>query len=322
MLAHQRIPHALLFEGPEGTGKYLSAKILVQIVFCERLICPTEACGRCDSCHKLQEGQHPDLMELDGEAKNLKVGDIREAEAALRLRPLEAPYKVLLIPDADRMTIQAQNALLKTLEEPPGQAHIILSSSKVPILLPTVLSRCQRVSFLPIAGPDVAKWLQENQQVSKEVAELSAALAQGSLGKASALDFEALFEQRKYVERLDARLSPEAPEALVDALEMGAELAKDKDHLRQHLELLLVWLHDQLRLCTGVRLQELANRDRLSELQRLAQKRGLNEVLARAEATLEARRQLDLPYNLNVQMICEQFCLTLARQSELRRLPA
>jgi DNA polymerase-3 subunit delta' len=189
-LAAGKLPHALLFSGPAGVGKRLAALETAKALLCGRG--KGEACDACDACSRADRGLHPDLALIaPNEKQNVTIGDVRQLIAGVQLKPLEGPVRAALIDGADRMNEEAQNALLKTLEEPPHGAHILLIAAGEAGLLPTVLSRCQRVRFGPLSAGETREAL-GRAGVAAEEAELLAALAHGSPGRALELrDLEA-----------------------------------------------------------------------------------------------------------------------------------
>lgn len=320
LVAADRLAHALLFEGPEGVGKFTAAMALARGLLCRRPPRPAQSCGECASCVKQETGSHADLHLVTTEAARIKISEIREAERGLALRPVEGGRKVLVIEDGHRMTIEAQNALLKTLEEPPGAAHIILTTSRLRNILPTVVSRCQRVRFAPLTAPQIAEVIGRDGTISKPQAAMIAALAQGSLGRAQSLDVEALTADRDRVADLDLRLFGATPNSAIDAVERAADLGSDRRSMMNALDLLALWLRDQVLLASGGD-QPIANVDRTADLESLAGRRGLTALLHRARTVMEARRQLELPFNLNATMIAEQMCLALAGHAEMKPVP-
>jgi DNA polymerase-3 subunit delta' len=315
MIARDRVAHALLFAGPEGVGKLTAARLLAQILMCTaRKKGEVTACDVCPACEKVKALLHADVQLITTDEAHLKIDEIREAMRALQLRPMEGIGKVVIIDGADKLTLQAQNALLKTLEEPPGTSYLILATAKPQVLLPTILSRCQRVPFQPIARPAIARALVEKRSLPEDTAMLVAAMAQGSLGAALALDPEVLAAARDKIAEIDTRLVPGMVNAAGEALDFAGTLGEERAAMGDKLGLLLVWLHDQARIASGAEERDpgrLTNIDRADLLADLAQERGLRMILERAEVVLHAKRQFDLPYNLNGQMIAEQMCLGL-----------
>jgi len=140
-----KVPHAFLFAGGAGLGKTRVAREFFKAINC--LETPGDACGRCSSCVKVMAGTHPDLVELNPEARWIKVDEVREVLEDVGLKPFEARMKCIVIEPAEQLGTEGANALLKTLEEPPSSTVIILVSHRPRLLLPTIVSRCQLIRF-------------------------------------------------------------------------------------------------------------------------------------------------------------------------------
>ncbi|MBQ6595117.1 MAG: DNA polymerase III subunit delta' [Clostridia bacterium] len=185
-VATGRIVHALLIEGPEGTGKHTAASWIERALLCSGSDRP---CGECPSCRKQAAGIHPDIhtLSLRQDKKQILVDDIRGLIAELSLRPYEGIRHIAEISPADAMNASAQNALLKTLEAPPGNTVFLLITSVPEKLLPTILSRCQRVRLTPLPIDTCAKEL-EKRGIPRRRASLLAGCAGGAVGRALKLD--------------------------------------------------------------------------------------------------------------------------------------
>lgn len=315
MLTRGRFPHAMLFTGPAGVGKLAAAHTLAQILLCpNRAAGSAEACDVCDACIKVKAELHADVHVVTTDERTLKVDDVRDATRSLQLHPMEGVGKVLIIPGAEVMNNQAQNALLKTLEEPPGTAYLILTTSRPRAILPTVLSRCQRVAFLPIPRQELADLLVRERAIPEGQALLLAAMAQGSLEVARSLEPAQVIEARDRAALFDQRLEPGRKNAVFEALEVSGDLGEDREELDTFLDTLMIWLRDQAVIASGASHDTVANLDRLPDLEALVERRGLRHVLDRTRVVLHAKRQLDLPFNLNRTMIAEQLCLGLSGQ--------
>ena len=209
-VAAGRVHHALLFTGPRGVGKRATADALAARLFCERG--EDDACGACDSCRRVAAGTHPDLHRIepggdtaDGSrrrTKALSIDQIRELQIALSRRPFIAPRRIAIVDDAESMTIPAQNALLKTLEEPPGKTLLVLIADNPAALTATVRSRCQRVSFRPLATEAIVAALGREGSSSAADARFVAEHAAGSIGRALTLDAAKIREALGAIERL------------------------------------------------------------------------------------------------------------------------
>jgi DNA polymerase-3 subunit delta' len=187
LIRKNRIPHGLLFYGPSGVGKSMAA-----IEFAKALNCKeseTDACGECISCKKIDHGNHPDIS-VTVPVKKSRIIDVEAVDDIIgqaSLRPFEAEWRIFIIQDAERMRGPAQNHLLKTLEEPPGQSLFILISEFPQILLPTIRSRCQRIRFGALSPETVKTLLLRKRDLDEELAESIAAISQGQMTRAFSL---------------------------------------------------------------------------------------------------------------------------------------
>jgi DNA polymerase III subunit delta' len=189
-LRQGRFPNSLLFAGPEGVGKRTLALAAARALLCERGG-DGEACGRCRACSRSGRGLHPDLAVVEPATAVIKIDQVRDAVREIQMPPFEAPARAFVIDDADVMTEQAQNALLKSLEEPKATSHVFLITASPQALLPTIRSRCPLLRFGPLPRAVVETYLVERQGLAPAEARLRAALASGSLGAALALESEA-----------------------------------------------------------------------------------------------------------------------------------
>jgi len=181
-VARDEIPHALLITGPASVGKHTLAQQLVAAMLCQAD--NDKPCGTCLACRKLRSGNHPDYMvvEPEGSTARLKIDQIRPVERFLALTPKEGARKVVLISDFERATIGAANALLKTLEEPPFYAHLILLATDADLLLPTIVSRSQQIGLRPLPSRLVAEALVSEWLVEPGLAERLARISGGRVG--------------------------------------------------------------------------------------------------------------------------------------------
>jgi DNA polymerase-3 subunit delta' len=257
--------HAYLLGGPPGTGKATTARLLAQAANCEgEGGGGDDPCGVCLPCRKIAKGIHPDVLVLSEEramvkagrwearggrtpSKDIVVDQVRDVvDRRLALRRFEGRRRFVVIDPADAMNPQAQNALLKTLEEPPGDTTLVLVSSSPDGLLPTIRSRCLRVAFAPIPSAVIAARLEVSGRAPGE-ARLAAALAGGSLGRALELDPDALAARREAVEGA-ARLDPDDALAWLAFARVQGE---DREMAAETCDLLALWLRDVLVVQAG-----------------------------------------------------------------------
>lgn len=179
-----RISHAYLFTGNKGLGKSEMAREFAQAIFCNKNI--SEGCGECISCKKFKHDNHPDFEVIDvkEDHKSILIDQIRELQKEISYKPYESDYKIYIIDNAERMTEQAQNSLLKTLEEPPDYAIIILTNEDKNDLISTIVSRCQEVKLYNQPENIIKQYLQDEKGFNKEKAALYATLARGKYKKA------------------------------------------------------------------------------------------------------------------------------------------
>lgn len=254
-LASHNVAHAWLFEGPEGVGKELAALGLAQALTCPEA--PWEGCGTCPSCARVARRNHPDvtwLLPQDEQvrrgyagrsdfaatpSRDIRVEQVRGLQERLAFHALEAPHKVALIVTAHAMNASAQNALLKTLEEPPAGTVLVLVSSQAERLLPTIRSRCARVAFRPLSEAFLAARVKAERACDDATAAVVAALAGGSLSRALAFDPASLARRRDVIERFEA-VGDDARAWLALAEALGEE----RDAAEAALDVLQVWLRD------------------------------------------------------------------------------
>ena len=179
------VSHAYILNGERGSGKKLLANLFAMSMQCQNRAEDGDACGKCQSCKQAMSGNHPDIIRVTHEKPNsISVDDIRtQVNDDIVIRPYSSKYKVYIIADADMMTVQAQNALLKTIEEPPLYAVIMLLTENAELLLPTIRSRCVMMKLRNIKDQLVKKYLMEQLEVPDYKADVCVAFAQGNNGK-------------------------------------------------------------------------------------------------------------------------------------------
>lgn len=295
-----RLAHAYLFLGPEGVGKESVARALAGALNCEALREDGDACGVCPSCKRLAAGTHPDYLVIRPTSKErppkIVIEQIREFRRVTAYPPVAGGWRVALLKPGEDMKVEAVNALLKTLEEPPPQHLLILTAGVEADLFPTVLSRCQKLAFAPLPYPLIEGEL-SRRGLNPSQAALLTALSGGSLGRALALDPEELLAQRQRVLEDLERLSQGNA---TTALDWAKGLAKAAPETDTFLLLAQLWYRDLLLLSSGASLRLLAHQDRLTDLEAAAALQRQDAWLAKMAALSAAQRHLRA--NLNPEL--------------------
>jgi DNA polymerase-3 subunit delta' len=305
-LAGNKLPHAMLFAGPNGVGKATTARALARALNCA--IAPGEGCdGECAACSKIGGGIHPDVITVlpGGAGDVIGIPEVRQLTEKLAFAPHEGAARVVILEDADRLTAQAANAFLKTLEEPPARTHFVLVTGAPDRMLVTIRSRCQHVRFAPLDAGAVAAILVAGG-VDAARATSVARLAGGSAASAAELATGDALERR----RDRARSVREAVRAGTwrAATAAASDLAQAKEDLVPTLSLLALWYRDAAALAAGVSAERLVHQGDLAELQGDAAI-GPALLARRAAAVLDA--QTAIQGYANAQLALENMMLTL-----------
>ena len=297
MLKKKNIPHAMLFTGVDGIGKRTTAMALGMALNCSNPV-GVSACGECPSCQKVISGAHPDMITIRPEGVFIKIDQVRALSRQLRFAPLEGNWRVVIINDAQAMNLEASNAILKVLEEPPKGTFIILTASQTTDLLPTIVSRCQQVAFRPIPYEKVAEVLVELQGLDRQTATTLAVSTKGSLGKALSVDGEKWTVWRaRFVEQI----SSFSIRSIQPVFGFVAAIASDKDRLVDALDMIMTWFRDVL-MCK-VSPERIINKDFMTKIQNASQGRSVNELLEKVEAVYAA--QTAISKNSNPRLALE-----------------
>ena len=301
--------HAYLFAGPPGLGRRSLALRFAQALNCQTPIDAGIPCGQCRNCKQIEAMQHPDLsvVQADSEGSTLKVDQIRDARRSLTLKPYIANYRVALFLRFQQANDNAANALLKTLEEAPSYAVLILTADNPEQLLPTIVSRCEVLRLRPLNIEAVQKEL-ENRGLEVGQAKLIAHISGGRFGYALRL-----IENDSLLEKRDQRLNDLLtliPASRVEKFAYADKLAKDKESMRQ---VILIWLSywRDVMLRTAQAESPLVNVDRNMEIENLADRMDLSSarrVVSSLENTLEKMER-----NVNSRMLAEVLLLDLPK---------
>ncbi|HEX9531208.1 MAG TPA: DNA polymerase III subunit delta' [bacterium] len=317
-----RVSHAYLFVGPPGVGRSGAALAFAQLLNCERPA-DGDACGQCHACTLIASGQHPDVRVVDlDEGKRLDPEDTTTTgigiKQILALRrevvfpPFQGKWKVYVFVNAETMTTEAANSLLKVLEEPPERVVIILIAESPVPLLPTVVSRCQLVRFSLIPGPAIERVLIDRYKLPASKVRFVAALSGGQLGRAVEwVTSEEAQQRRETILDLMDRLEDADP---LDRLDAAEQLSKEKDDLPELLEIALFWYRDILvwqQTATDERLINLDRKDRIVARAASLTSAVLNKRLLAVEDAKDALRR-----NVHPRLLLETLFLRMAPPTE------
>ncbi|MCR5778774.1 MAG: DNA polymerase III subunit delta [Lachnospiraceae bacterium] len=302
-----QISHAYILDGEEGTGKRFISLIFATALQCEKG--GENPCGECHSCKMALSGNHPDIVMVRHEKPNIiSVDEIRtQIVSDVLIKPYSSPHKIYIVPDATMMTQQAQNALLKTLEEPPAYAIIILLTDNKEKLLSTLLSRSLSLSIKPVRNSLIKEYLEKNTSVDKYRLQLAAAFARGSIGRAIKLAEDEEFEELKTtVVSVLERIDDYGMSEIMDALKKAAEF---KDKMSDYLDLMLLWYRDVL-MCKAS-----SDSDRVifvgeeRAIKRRAEKDSYEKINRVIDQILITKKRLDS--NVNLELSMEMLLLTM-----------
>lgn len=307
----RKVPHAYLFAGPEGVGKATCARHLAAALNCQTS--PGEGCDACASCHKIAEGIHPDLSVLEPDGQFIKIDQVRALEERLGYAPHEGRHRLVLIDGAERLNASAANALLKSVEEPLEGTVFVLATSASHRVAPTLVSRCQRLRFVPLAPEQVLEVIAPLTEADSGQRRSAAALAEGSPRRALRL-LEG--DQMAVIERTVAALRDAAGEGSALAVfEAASEAGRDRELLLEVLDVLRAWLRDVLLTGAGLAQGRIVNAHRADELSEQAARLSGPAVLSQLRAVAEA--QLALQGNVNPTLALENLALRMGRTHEV-----
>lgn len=303
------VSHAYILNGERGSGKKLLANLFAMSLQCHDREADGDPCCKCQSCKQAMNNNQPDIIKVTHEKPTtISVDDIREqVNNDIVIKPYSSKYKIYIIAEADMMSVQAQNALLKTIEEPPEYAVILLLTENAEILLPTIRSRCVMLKLRNIKDQLVKKYLMEQMEIPDYKAEVCVAFAQGNMGRAIALATSEYFNEiKEEAVSLLRNVDEMQVEELIEAVK---KCMTYKMEINDYLDIISIWYRDVLIYKATKNPDRVVFSDQLRYIKRRASKssyEGIEEILdgiEKAKARLKA--------NVNFELTMELLLLTI-----------
>lgn len=297
-----KVSHSYIFAGEPGAGKKLLAALFAMTLQCQEH--GKDPCLKCSSCKRAMGKNHPDIIYIHHEKPNsISVDEIRDQLVNdVEIKPYQGPYKIYVVQDAERMTPQAQNALLKTIEEPPAYAVVLLLTSNAEELLPTIKSRCVTLHLKALSDDLVKEYLMESLHVPDYQAEIDASFAQGNIGKAQEVATSEEFAEM--TEKAIQILKYSKDMELKELVEVTKNMAGDKQKIFEYLDFFKLWFRDVLMFKATREVDGLVFKNEINHIKERAKSssyEGLEEIINaidRAKTRLNANVNLDLTMEL------------------------
>lgn len=304
---NNRVSHAYILNGERGSGKKMLANLFAMTLLCETG--DNEPCGKCHSCKQAESGNHPDIIRVTHEKPNsISVDDIRtQVNNTVDIKPYQGPYKVYIIPQADMMTPQAQNAILKTIEEPPSYAVFLLLTENAETLLPTINSRCVMLKLRNIKDTLIKKYLMENLEIPDYKADMCTAFAQGNMGRAIMLANSDHFNEiREEAVQLLKHISEMELNEIVAAVK---NISVYKLEITDYLDIIMIWYRDVLLYKATKEIDKVVFKDQLQSIKEQARKSSYEGIELILESLEKAKTRLKA--NVNFDLVMELLFLTI-----------
>ncbi len=330
LLQKGTLPHALLFTGLEGVGKRMAAELFAMACLCRNSqrnkneisshspshslsFYPDRPCTQCAACRRVVSGNHPDVIRINPDGAFIRIGQIRSLCTTLSMKPYGNGYRVVLIGNAHLMNKEAGNALLKVLEEPPAGTILILTATGASELLPTIVSRCQRIQFNPLTPESITAELVERNGISPTLARSIAALANGSMSKAFDMLKNNFLNHRKWLlTATGMQQSAGGKIPIWQGLAVAEKLFKLKESINDSLEIIKFWLRDILIYPYSP--DKIVNQDMGQEIARLSQSEPHGLLLKKLDAVESAQKAIEA--NANLRLTLEVMVMRLTRTND------
>ena len=299
-IAMQKVSHAYIINGERSAGKEFIARVFAMTLQCEKG--ETEPCGEYHSCKQALGNNQPDIIYISHEKPNtIGVEDIRsQINNDIVIKPYSSPRKIYIINEGEKMTPQAQNALLKTLEEPPEYAVILILTTNMDALLPTVLSRCVALNMKPVSDALVKKYLMEQLAIPDYKANICVAFARGNIGKAKLLASSEEFEKVKdEAISLVKNINDMEIHEIVKAIKKISEYKFD---VNDYLDILMAWYRDVLFFKATKDVNSLVFKEEIQQIMRVSDRSTYEGIETIVNALQSAKKRLEANVNFDLTM--------------------
>ena len=299
-IATNKVSHAYIINGERNAGKEFIARVFAMTLQCEKG--EAEPCGECHSCKQALGNNQPDIIYISHEKPNtIGVEDIRvQINGDIAIKPYSSPRKIYVINEGEKMTPQAQNALLKTLEEPPEYAVILILTTNVEALLPTVLSRCVVLNMKPVSDRLVKKYLMEQLAVPDYKANICVAFARGNIGKAKMLASSEEFEKVKNEAiSLVKNINEMEISEIVKAIRKISEYKFD---VNDYLDILMAWYRDVLLFKATKDMNSLVFKEDIQQIMKMSDRSTYEGIEKIVSALQSAKKRLEANVNFDLTM--------------------
>lgn len=303
-----KVSHAYIINGEKNAGKEFIAKTFAMALQCENRQ-GIESCGECHSCKQALSGNHPDIIFITHEKPGtIGVDDIRrQINNDVAIKPYKGPWKIYIMNEGEKMTVQAQNALLKTLEEPPAYAVLLILAANVDSLLPTVLSRCVVLNMKPAKDAQIKKYLMETMEIPDYKADICVAFARGNVGKAKLLANSEEFDKVK--EEAIILLKNIREMELNEIVTAIKKINEYKFDVNDYLDILSIWYRDVLLFKATHDANHLIFREEIQYIRKVADKSAYEGIEKIIDALEKSKQRLNA--NVNFDLTMELLLLTI-----------
>lgn len=307
-----KVSHAYIINGERSSGKEFIAKIFAMALQCENLQADSqnaEPCQECHSCKQAMSGNHPDIIFITHEKPNtISVDDIRsQVNGDVAIKPYSGPKKIYIINEGEKMTVQAQNALLKTLEEPPEYAVIIILTANVSALLPTIQSRCVLLNMKPVKDEQLKDFLMQTMEIPDYKADICVAFARGNVGKARLLAKSEEFDKVK--EEALALLRNINDMEINEIVAAIRKINEYKFDVNDYLDIFAIWYRDMLLFKATHDANHLIFREEIQYIRKVADKSTYEGIEKIIDALEKSKQRLNA--NVNFDLTMELLLLTI-----------